>query len=231
MPSGLCGRPRRHHVRVWQRGGWGEDHTGLLVEGRGKRLFLGGDSFSPYGIDDYCAGNRNFLGEGRGFNQAVDLLKYLQPDAVFNQHQEFGVCFQDEHYDYMKSILARREELYSQLLPWPHPNFGTDVWWVRAYPYELDALQGETCTVEVRFTNHSKTLGFTEVEPVLPVGWTWDRKKSDSQPYIQPLEDGAARFVISVPENTPRGQYVVPFRITWNRRYLGQIRHMLVQVM
>ena len=41
-------------------------HGGLLVEGRGVRMFFAGDSFTMAGIDDYCSGNRNLLGERRG---------------------------------------------------------------------------------------------------------------------------------------------------------------------
>lgn len=44
-------------------------HDALLVEGRGKRLLFTGDSFGPgLWMADYCAQNRNLLGEDEGFH-------------------------------------------------------------------------------------------------------------------------------------------------------------------
>ena len=199
-------------------------HSGLLVEGRGKKLFLGGDSFSPAGVDDYCAANRNLIGDNLGFNFCIDLLSALKPDAVFNPHQDLGVAFEDRHYAYMKKILAEREKLFADMMPWEHPNFGTDLWWARAYPYEQDAFRGEPCAVEMRFTNHAAVTSRASVEPVLPDGWTWKNMNGPAT-IIPPGAEGSVRVIIEPPGNEHTGQYIIPFRITWNGRYLGQIRH------
>jgi glyoxylase-like metal-dependent hydrolase (beta-lactamase superfamily II) len=205
-------------------------HSGLLIEGQGKRIFLGGDSFSPRGIDDYCAGNRNFLGEGRGFDQCLALIKDLKPDAVMNPHQDKGVDFSDDEIERMRRTLAEREKLFAELLPWEHPNFGTDLWWVRTYPYEQDVFRGGDFQLDVQFTNHAEKDATGIVSPVLNDGWAWT-SHSEHSTVIQPGQDGAVRMTISVPDHAKRGLHVIPVRVTWNTRYLGQIRHVLVHVM
>ena len=61
-------------------------HAGLLVEKDGFKLFMSGDSFSNWGIDDYCSQNRNFLGPGVGFEKCLELLLEVQPDMLVNPH-------------------------------------------------------------------------------------------------------------------------------------------------
>ena len=61
-------------------------HGGLLVEGRGQRILFAGDSFTPTGIDDYCAGNRNPLGAGIGFDACLALLEEIKPEIILNAH-------------------------------------------------------------------------------------------------------------------------------------------------
>jgi len=203
-------------------------HSGLLVEGHGKRAFLAGDAFSPCGLDDYCAGNRNFLGQGKGFNFCLDLIKELKPDLIFNQHQERPFSFTERQIDYMKDVLARREELYSCILPWSHPNFGTDEWWVRTYPYEQTVASGGDMRIKVCFTNHGPDTARGETEPVLPEGWKLDRTSSLSETTIDANQEGATHAWIKVAPDADQGQYIIPFRVTWDEEYLGQIRHALV---
>ena len=132
----------------------------------------------------------------------------------------------------MRSILAEREKLYIKLLPWKHPNFRIDLSWARAYPYEQDVFSDKTFTVEIQFTKHADIPIPAKVEPVLPKGWIWLKKNGDSIPYIIPLlKDGSARLSILIPEQLSSTQYIIPFRITWNNRYLGQIRHAVINVM
>ena len=131
----------------------------------------------------------------------------------------------------MKKVLAERVKIFGDLLPWEHPNFGTDVVWARAYPYEQDVVKGGVFTVKMMFTNHADSPSRAEVKPVLPDGWKWERQFGNTHCRISPSEDGAATVVIAVPEKTESGIYVIPFRITWNNRYLGQFRHALVWIM
>ena len=205
-------------------------HGALLAEGRGKRILFTGDSFSPYGIDDYCPGNRNFLGRGQGYDKCLELVRKLHPDFIINAHMDFTMTFSENELDHMQEVLIEREEIFSALIPWDHPNFGTDVWWVRTYPYEQDVFGGSSCAVEVRFTNHAAFKITAQVEPVLPEGWTWDRDAGNPVAEIASHEDGAVQLMFSIPENALSGKYIVTFRIIWNGKYLGQMRHAVVEV-
>jgi len=216
-------------------------HGGLLVEGHGTKVFFAGDSGSPTGIDDYCAGNRNFLGAGRGFRHCIEIWRRYRPDYILNQHQDRAFSFTEGELDYMDGMLAERERLLSEMLPWAHPNFGTDENWVRTYPYEQGVERGIPFFIDVQFTNHGPGEVMAQVEPVLPEGWSWDRGRSAASIRVPAQTDGAAdtycanpdgvaRVWISAPGDAASGRYVIPFRIIWGDRYLGQFRHAIVTV-
>jgi glyoxylase-like metal-dependent hydrolase (beta-lactamase superfamily II) len=207
-------------------------HGGLLVRGRGMCVLFCGDSFAPTGLDDYTAGNRNFLGAGKGFRRCIDLVRQHRPDLILNQHQQQAFHFSNEQLDYMEKMLVEREALLAVLLPWEHPNSGTDEGWIRAYPYEIEASAGGSCTVEIRATNHTGKPVALTVEAVTPAGWKQDILTSETEPaellpgeWIQ-----RARLAISVPPGTDPGVYPVSFRVTWGDRYLGQVCHCLVKI-
>jgi len=146
-------------------------HGGLFVEGHGKTAFFAGDSGAPTGLDDYCAGNRVLLGADRGSRRCLAIWRKLKPDYIINEHQDLGFSFTPEQLDYMDGMLAERERLVTELVPWEDPNFGTDEWWIRTYPYEQEACAGATVRIEIQFTNHGHRAIEAQVEPVLPEGW------------------------------------------------------------
>ncbi|NLG50284.1 MAG: MBL fold metallo-hydrolase [Chloroflexi bacterium] len=214
-------------------------HSGLLVEGHGKKVFFAGDSGAPTGLDDYCAPNRVFLGAGRGSRRCLDIWREVQPDYIFNQHQPQAFSFTDEELDYMERVLIERERVYGEMLPWAHPDFGTDESWVRAYPFEQQVERAEPFAVQVQFTNHGPQVARAQVEPVLPDGWRWDRQRGASVVEVSPQTDGsvdaycarpdgAVTLWLVAPAEAAAGRYVVPFRVTWDGRYLGQYRHAVV---
>ncbi len=216
-------------------------HGGLLVEGHGKRVFFAGDSGAPTGIDDYTAGNRNFLGAGRGFRRCVQIWRECRPDYIVNQHQERAFVFKDYELDTIDHQLAERERLLAEMVPWPDPNFALDTWWVRTYPYEQQAARGATIALDIMFTNHGLLPSKGNVEPVLPDGWTWDQDRNQVAIEIPPRtcglvapgrpdSDAFARVWLIVPESASPGRYIIPVQITWNGRYRGQIRHGVVEV-
>jgi len=216
-------------------------HSGLLVEGHGTSVFFAGDSGAPSGLDDYCCGNRNFLGAGRGFRRCIEIWRQVQPQFILNQHQEEAFLFDPPTLDYLETMLEERERLFAAILPWTHPDFGTDEHWVRTYPYEQTAQAGSALTIEVQFTNHSPHATTAAIEPVVPDGWGWDRARSRSVINVPARTDGlntpfcsrpdrAASARIELPVDVRPGQHIVPFRITWDGRYLGQIRHAIVNV-
>lgn len=207
-------------------------HGGLLLRGHGETILFCGDSLAPTGLDDYTAGNRNFLGPGRGYRRCIDLLRQYHPDLILNQHQQQGFHFTDERLAYMEQMLIAREQMLAELLPWEHPNYGTDEGWIRAYPYEIDAHAGGTCIIEVRASQHASQPISLTATPVLPPGWSGEVQ---SLPDIQAgvaWDDSTSRTgaVIHIPEATEPGSFLLPFRVTWAGRYLGQICHAIIQV-
>jgi len=216
-------------------------HGGLLVEGHGVKVFFAGDSGSPTGVDDHCCPNRVFLGEGLGFRQCIALWRELEPDYVFNQHQERAFCFSTEELDRLDATLAEREALLTEMLPWPNVNFCLDENWCRCYPYEQTVAAGSCFALDVQFTNHGPDPVRAQVKPLLPEGWSWDADSGAHEvtvpAHTQGSVDGycqrpdiAARLWITIPEDTEPGLFVLPARVTWGDRYLGPFRHGLVRV-
>ena len=214
-------------------------HGGLLVERGDCKVLFAGDSGSPTGIDDHCCGNRNFLGKGKGFRKWIDLLRDYRPDFILNSHQDRPFWYTDDQLDHMEMILEKREDIFRDILPWEHHDFGADENWVRAYPFEQCVEPGSACRIDLEFTNHGSEEACAGVEPVLPEGWTWGAKSAELR--VPPETsgtrqvecenpDGAVSFVIAVPEGVASGRYVVPFRVTWRDRYLGQFRHAVIVV-
>ncbi len=148
---------------------------------------------------------------------------------ILNQHQSQAFHFSDGQLDSMEQILIAREALLAELLPWDHPNFGTDEGWIRAYPYEIETGPGTACAVEVRATQHAdQTLALT-VKAVLPPGWTANYPSSCTN---ESKEEWIvrARVSITIPAGAEAGSYPIAFRVTWGGRYLGQVCHALVKV-
>lgn len=216
-------------------------HGGLLVEGHGAKAFFAGDSGAPTGLDDYCAGNRNFLGGERGSRHCLDIWRATQPDYIFNEHQDKAFHYTNEQLDYMKKTLVEREALITDLTPWEAADFATDEHWIRAYPYEQEASPGDTVTVQVHITNHGSEPAPVAVEPSLPPGWTWEPNASTvsievparTDGWVTPgatRPDGVLSMAIQVPADAPPGLYVVPFSVTFRNQNLGAIRHGFVRV-
>jgi hypothetical protein len=118
-------------------------------------MFFVGDSFTPSGIDDYCAQNRNWLGRGTGFDRCLALLEKLRPTHMFNPHVGSAFTFNVDQYRMMRENLAEREKLFGELFPWDHPNYGMDDSWVRCHPYEQQGQAGGEVAFDVVVTNHS----------------------------------------------------------------------------
>jgi len=216
-------------------------HGGLLVEGHGAKVFFAGDSGAPTGLDDYCAGNRTFLGAGRGSRRCLDLWRSIQPDFIFNEHQEKPFRFSEAQLDQMDRVLAEREELIKAMTPWDDPNFAIDEYWVRAYPYEQEVAAGDTFTIQVHVTNHGASASPMAVRPLLPAGWQWERDSGTASMEIPPRTDGWAglgathpdavlTLIVRVPSDTSPGLYVIPLSMDYRDRKLGAYRHALVRV-
>ena len=84
-------------------------HGALLVEkDDGETIFFIGDSFTPFGIDDYCLQNRNFLHKGMGYFYCLDFLRKMPPDYLLvNQHVVEPFRFDKDQLEHMKGVLER----------------------------------------------------------------------------------------------------------------------------
>ena len=217
-------------------------HSGLFVEGHDARIFFAGDSGSPTGLDDHCAGNRNWLRPGSGFRRCLAIWRETKPDYIFNDHQPLAFRYTEAELDLMEKTLKERREIIDELTPWPDADFSTDEHWARVYPYEQYVARGESANFDVRFTNHSETVANARVSVVPPAMWRGNCAAAAGKVTIPPLTDGAVGDAfanpdgvipvhVEVPATAPPGKFVIPVRITWERRYLGQYRHAIINVL
>ncbi len=204
-------------------------HGGLLVKGRGVRMFFAGDSFTMAGIDDYCSGNRNLLGKNAGYEKCLRRIQQLNPTHIFNCHVDPAFDFTDAEIQCMLDTLAEREKCYTALFPWDHANYGMDEHWVRCYPYEQEVALGETAQLRVEITNHSSEPRTAIAQPILPSEWSIELPSVETT--IPARSDGHIDFSVPTPLRcewegfvTPTVRIVVPVDITYDTRPLGQFR-------
>jgi len=203
-------------------------HGGLLVEGRGVRMFFAGDSFTMSGIDDYCSGNRNWLGEGVGFDRCLKLMSDLKPTHIFNCHVGPAFDFTDEEISVMRANLALREKIYGQLFPWDSPNYGMDGHWIRCYPYEQNAAPGGKVEIRVDITNHSASERQAICRPILPASWGMEVDAKSAS--IPAKSDGQIAFSFTIPEDAPAKRTVIPVDVIYDDRPLGQFREAMLVI-
>ena len=205
-------------------------HGGLLVEGRGMRLFFIGDSFIMSGIDDYCPPNRLFMGEGVGFDRCLKLVRELKPDLMFNPHCGVGFRFTDDEIDYMLANWTERAWLYGELFPWDDPNFGMDESWVYCHPYEQHVSPGCNVEIEVVVTNHSHERREASAKAASPV---FRELVPETNPYraiIPPKQVARLPIRLSIPSDTAPGRCVVPIDVSFGGVSLPRMTEAVVVV-
>ena len=131
-------------------------HNALLVrKGNERPIFFIGDSFTPTGIDDYCAWNRNFLKDGKGYLYCLDKIRSLEPSPLLvNAHVEPPFELDTERLDYIERALRERMKLLADLLAVPEINFGLDHAWCRLDPFVAEFTLGESIVLKMVITNH-----------------------------------------------------------------------------
>ena len=216
-------------------------HGGLLVEGHGEKAFFAGDSGAPTGLDDYCAGNRTFLGAGRGSRRCLNIWRSTRPDYIINEHQDKAFCFTGEQLDYMEQVLLEREALIKEMTPWDEADFAIDEHWIRAYPYEQAAAAGDAVHIQVHVTNHSQSPAPISIRPSLPPGWQWEPEGGTASLVAPARTDGwvspgasnpdvVLTVAVRVPQSASTGLYVIPFSVDYREWKLGAVRHAIVRV-
>ena len=200
-------------------------HDGLLIEHDGTRLFMTGDSYANFGIDDYCSHNRNFLGKDEpGYEQCFRLLLKLKPDLLVASH--WGpLPYSDEYMEKGLKLFEERRALFSVLFPWDDPNFGLDPSWVRAYPYRQFILPGQLVTIEARVYNHGGSPRQASAQLRAPSGWRIQKAASVT---IRPHTEGKIRLTAVAPSNPSGRREVLGLAVHFGERNLGEMAEAIV---
>jgi len=195
-------------------------HNALLVRrGTERPILFVGDSFTPTGIDDYCAWNRNLLQDGKGYLYCLDKIRSLDPSPMLvNAHVDPPFEFDTARLDYMERALRERMKLLADLLAVPEINFGLDHAWCRLDPFVSTILAGESTTLKMVITNHfdrpctfrvvlepDETLAF-EVSPELSREMTIAPGKEQSVEWVlKPTSNQIGKSFISAKVTTEDG--------------------------
>ncbi|HXH51521.1 MAG TPA: MBL fold metallo-hydrolase, partial [Terriglobia bacterium] len=202
-------------------------HDGTLIERDGIRVFMTGDSFANWGIDDYCSFNRNFLGKSgdqSGYSRCLKLLLDLKPDLLMAAH--WGPePVSEEYLRKTIDLLEERHELMSPLFPWDDPNFGLDPYWVRTYPYRQKILPGQPVTLEVRIYNHSDSVRRASASLRAPVGWEFEKPGSVM---IEPHREGRIRLSAKASSNPAHRREILGVELRFSEWDLGEITEAIV---
>ncbi|MFP4058191.1 MAG: MBL fold metallo-hydrolase [Candidatus Brocadiia bacterium] len=204
-------------------------HGGLLAEADGRKLLFVGDSFTMAGIDDYCTGNRNWLGRGVGFDRCLALVEELRPTHIFNCHVDVAFDFTPEQLRHMRRNLAEREKLFGQLVPWAHANTGLDEPWVRCHPYEQQAAPGAQATFHVVVTNHANEPRPVRCRAALPRAWGGGHTPW-AEAEAEPRSEVAVPLAVRVPPDARPGRTVVPADVVYGPWTLPQFTEAIVVV-
>jgi glyoxylase-like metal-dependent hydrolase (beta-lactamase superfamily II) len=203
-------------------------HDGLLIEHDGIRVFMTGDSFANWGIDDYCIYNRNFVGkdgELAGYKRCIRLLQQLKPDLICTAH--WGPRpISHEYLQRTLDLLTERDTMWAALFPWEDPNFALDPSWIRAYPYRQSVLPGAHVTLEARIYNHSDVQQQAMVELRLPEGW--GAINTIRSAIIAPHSEGTIRLASHAPQNPTARRQVLGIAARFGDHNLGEFAEAIV---
>jgi len=191
-------------------------------------LFVG-DSNAPSGIDDYCAHNRNWLGRGVGFHRCIALIGKLKPTHMFHCHLDDAFTFTQDQIRFMLQSLEEREEMFGELVPWDHANYGTDPWWVRCRPYLQKVSPGARVRLDIVITNHSATpqrvacrIAASKATGTSDAPWVRAEVPAKTEQRLP--------IVFQVPPDTPPGRHVLPVDIEYGSWKLPQFDEAIIDV-
>ena len=200
-------------------------HDGLLVERDGAKVFFTGDSFTNWGVDDYCSQNRCFLGADVGYEKCIRILLDTNPDLLVAAH--WGP--EPVSAEYLRKTLTlfhERERLFGNLFPHDNVNFGTDPCWIRAYPYRQAVMPGAPVVIEARVMNHSSRPMNAYAELKLPGGWQPGRLARVQR--IPPRGEGRIHLEAVAPPVPVQRRDVIGLAVTVDGRPLGEFAEAIV---
>lgn len=203
-------------------------HDGLLVERDGYKVFFCGDAFSSRSFSDVCSQNRNFSGRDAGIEKCCQILLETKPDILMSAH--WGpLAMPDAYLKKFIAYLQAREMLYRKLFPYNDPNFGTDPYWIRAYPFRQQALPGATIEIEARVMNHGARPQKVRATLNLQQGWKAIRTSAELE--IPPRTEGRMRLSALAPSAISRRRYVLGLSAAVDRQPLGEVSAAIVDLM
>jgi len=179
-------------------------HNALLVrrktDGGDERpiLFIG-DSFTPTGIDDYCAWNRNLLKDGKGYLYCLELIRSLDPlPLLVNAHVDPPFELDAARLDYIERALRERMILLADLLAVPEINFGLDHAWCRFDPFVQAVQPGESAVLTMVITNHFDEPTYFHIELEPDVVFPFDISPLPQQTIkVAPGEEGTFQWTLT----------------------------------
>jgi hypothetical protein len=134
----------------------------------------------------------------------------------------------------MRANLAEREELFGQLVPWDHANYGMDEPWFRCHPYEQQAVPSKEVTFDLVATNHSAAPRRVACRTVLPRAWTPAGAQGAGGEWVRAdvaaKAEGRVRLSFRVPDETPGGRHVIPVDVVYGNRDLPQFTEGIVVI-
>lgn len=199
----------------------------LLVERGSERVLFVGDTFTPGGLDDYCALNRNLLGPGLGYDKCLALLDKLGPDVlIVNEHVPGAFVFSRAEVADMRRTLDERRRLFTELLDWDDPNYGLDPQWVRLDPYFCRSGRGERVEWTVVIRNHAASSRRFRVELRLPGGWR--AEKGSGIVTVAARAEGRVTLA-ATPISVALRRSVIGLDVQLERRRLGDIAEGIVE--
>src|SRR5262249_22999311 len=116
--------------------------------------------------------------------------------------------------------LEAREKLYARLFPYGDVNFGTDPYWLRAYPFRQQAAAGSQVEVEARVLNHGSRPMQARLEMGLPPGWKPVHPSAEDK--IGSRSEGRLRFMAQAPPGSPRRRHVLGLQATVDGWPMGE---------
>lgn len=146
-------------------------HCALDTIVQERQVLFSGDNFQPpsrwNGTGGFCAFNGSRFTEGFGRSARVGLD--LAPDIICNGHRCL-YSFDAGHYEAIIAWSREAEAAVSDLCPNPAWQAAYDPRTIRFEPFVVDAVPGQTRSVDVMVTNDTRHSMTVVLEPQCPEG-------------------------------------------------------------
>jgi glyoxylase-like metal-dependent hydrolase (beta-lactamase superfamily II) len=204
---------------------------GLLLQIDGKRILFDGDNIAYPVPGRPMLGHyvcRNYQRLDGGHNYCARKFLELRPDFVAPNHFEWVPATEK----ILKSYLGSTEQMkaaFTAILDQPDPMFGVDNNWLSIYPYQIEANPGDTVKVEVRYRNWLYAESMVRASFRSPEGWIF--QPAVVEVHAAPKSEARATVTLHIPGTAKKDyRYVITLDTTQDRRALGEVTEMLVNM-